>query len=70
MHILLGNIGKRQDCKKSVEWYYEGTVKKQANFIAPLTSSEEPPGQSRSAWITEKVEAFRLAIKNFREAGL
>lgn len=65
-HILLGNLGKRADCKKVVERYYVGATQKQAHFIFPTMAAPIPAGKGKAAWLGECVETFAEGVKSWK----
>ena len=66
-HILLGNLGKRPDCKKSIERYYIGAIEKQGTFILPK-QAEMPPDQTRKEWLTKSVDAFSVGVSEWKQS--
>jgi putative DNA primase/helicase len=65
--IMMGKIGKRTDCKKSIERYYIGTSEKQATFITP-PGAGLPPGENQKAWFTKGYEAFATGISEWKSS--
>ena len=69
MHVLLGRLGKRSDCRKRITWWIAPNgSKKQGTFLFPLSAPSEPPeGESQSLWLGKCVDAFRAAAADWKE---
>lgn len=70
LHVMLGRLAKRGDCKKNVAWYVGAHGQKlQATFILPESGvSDPPPGRAQSEWLGECAAAFRNALDDWRES--
>lgn len=65
-HILTARLGKRLDARKGVSWYIEGQKRRQATFIFPPKKFEPPPGVNKEHWLTDELEAFRVAVRDYK----
>jgi putative DNA primase/helicase len=68
-HILLARLGKRQDCRKQVCRYFNGSGgQRQGTFLWPLDAPQEPPdGQMQTNWLSKCVDQFRLGSDEWRD---
>jgi len=70
LHVMLGRLAKRADCRKQVNRYLapNGDAK-QGTFIWPAKGPQEPPPeQMQAAWLGKCVDAFRFQAHDWMEA--
>lgn len=69
LHVMLGRLAKRADCRKQVNRYLTTSgSQKQGTFIWPAKGPQEPPAdQMQTAWLGKCVDAFRFSVRDWRE---
>lgn len=68
-HILLGNIGKRENIKKAQARYINGAGLKMATFVFPGGQVDPPGGEGQARWLSDCVSKFSDGVREWREGA-